>query len=161
MRNPGVVDARQVLKTGYFPAKGTIIVIGGGTVGCEVALFVKRPGNQVFLVEQLETLANDMEPLTRNLLLADLADAGIKIEKGMKYIGISPDHRLKVMEEGRVSEMDFDMLIIALGSESVNNLITQKKGSHPERYVIGDAAQPGKLMDAIHKARNLALQVLT
>ena len=156
---PNVVDARQVLRTGNFPAKGTIIVAGGGTVGSEVAMYVKRPGNEVILVEQLETLANDMEPLTRKLLLADLNDSGIMVKMGTKITGVK-NQCVSLMTEGHLTETDFDLLILALGSESDQGLAAGTTSSFSEVYVVGDAAQPGKLMDAVHDAWNLALQVL-
>jgi thioredoxin reductase len=154
-----IVDARQILRAGHFPAKGTIIVAGGGTVGCEVSMFAKGPENQVILIEQLETMAQDMEPLTRQLLLADLDDSGVVIKTGVKITEVK-DHQVSVTSKDEAFEMDFDLLIVALGSESVCGPGTELERMFPEVYRVGDAAQPGKLMDAVHGARNLALQVL-
>jgi len=157
---PNIRDAREIFTTGNFPPKGTIIVAGGGTVGCEAALFVKRSENKVILVEQLEILANDMEPLTRKLFLADLNDSGIMIRTGTKITEVD-DHQVTVTSEDRFTKMNFDLLIVAFGSESDQTLFTETAKPFADLYVVGDAAQPGKLLDAVHGGRDLALQVLT
>jgi pyruvate/2-oxoglutarate dehydrogenase complex dihydrolipoamide dehydrogenase (E3) component len=53
--------------------------IGGGMVGLEVAEYLVRREHQVTVVELLDDIARDMEPITRNLTVKELTNSGVEI----------------------------------------------------------------------------------
>ena len=50
-------------------------------------------------------------------------------------------------------------MVIASGTISVNKLYHELQGKVPELYIIGDAKEPRKALDAIHEAAALALKI--
>ena len=57
----------------------TVAIAGGGLVGCETALLLAEKGKKATIVEMLDELAMDMEPITRfDLLTERLPGAGIQ-----------------------------------------------------------------------------------
>ena len=50
-------------------------------------------------------------------------------------------------------------VVLALGLKSRTDVLEELRGLAPEVYVIGDCLRPRKLMDAIHEAFNMAIEL--
>ena len=57
-----VVTAFDVLGSKVRIEGKTVIVCGGNAVGCETASYLAKQGNQVTIVEMLDTIGADIEP---------------------------------------------------------------------------------------------------
>ena len=65
-----------------------VVVAGGGTVGCETALYLATSKNTVIIAEMLDDLALDMDPINRMELLEKIEDSNIKVLLGRKLTRI-------------------------------------------------------------------------
>ena len=130
-------------------------IIGGGGIGCETALFLKDKGLNVFLFEQQNTLALDVEPITAWDLIERLENAGIKITVNSRVTDIK-DNRLQVVraetKDDKLEDYSFDLAVWAGGRVSNQSLIQQFQQMlrPPDIKVIGDAKSVGKIHDAIY-----------
>ena len=163
---PKVVKGHDILSGKVAVSRGKILIIGGGMVGCELADMLADPGyNQttgsapVTIVEMLNDIALDVIPQTRMLLLPRLQEKGVK--------AVTSATVKEVLEDGVVIERDgreetingMDFIVLACGAKSVDTLSEALKGKVPEVYVIGDAKQPRKALEAIAEAAEIARQI--
>lgn len=134
-----------------------VVVAGGGTVGCEISLYLAERGKKVTIIEMLEELAVDEEPITRfDLLENQLPEAGIQSFTRRTITEIA-DKGVTVLDpHGRKSVIEADSVVIALGTKSVETLADKAHDIVPEVYVIGDSKQPRKVIDAIYEGAAVA-----
>jgi 2,4-dienoyl-CoA reductase-like NADH-dependent reductase (Old Yellow Enzyme family)/thioredoxin reductase len=136
---------------------GSAAVVGGGSVGCETALFLQDRGCRVSLFEQLPEIAADMEPISAWDLKERMAKSGIRIHAGTTVLGVE-ENRIRVLNErGTVISTHFGLIAWAAGRESERTLeeaLSRSPYSGP-LHIIGDASKVGKIHDAVHEAYEL------
>lgn len=135
----------------------TVVIAGGGLVGCETALHLAGQGKKVTIIEMLKELAMDMEPITRFDLLAEvLPKAGIQSITGRVIAEFSEKGVTVLDPSGRKSLVEADNVVIALGAKSVNSLEDKVRKMVPEVYVIGDAKEPRQIINATFEGASVA-----
>ncbi len=143
INSESVVDYVEVLKGEAKINNKKVIVGGGGLVGCETALYLANHGNEVTILEMLNDVAIDMEPISRCYLLRELKEANVKIFTDSKVVKIIKEI-VKVDKGGEIFEIPFEIFVLAFGG---------KPRTFPNLDVptlkIGDAVKVGKLVDAI------------
>jgi pyruvate/2-oxoglutarate dehydrogenase complex dihydrolipoamide dehydrogenase (E3) component len=87
----------------------SLIVLGGGAIGCELAQVFARFGTKVTLVEALPRLLALEEPETSDLLRKTFESEGIEVHTGTKAERIHYDGRFTV------NDLEADRLLIAIG----------------------------------------------
>jgi len=157
-----------------------VIIVGGGAVGVDTALLLAESGtidNQTLrflLLQQAETdqeiyrlatqgskkitvlemgkgIGRDIGPSTRWSMLADLKRYRVNCLEDNKVLEIRADGVL-VENAGEQRVIPADTVILAVGSCSQNELYTALQGKIESLSIIGDAAKPRKVLDAIHEA---------
>jgi pyruvate/2-oxoglutarate dehydrogenase complex dihydrolipoamide dehydrogenase (E3) component len=91
---PGLADAgawtnRQATTTGAIPA--SLIVLGGGVVGVEMAEAYRSLGARVTIVEALERLIAAEEQFASEQLCASLRERGVEVILGVKAASVRRD----------------------------------------------------------------------
>jgi len=124
-----------------------VIVAGGGMVGCEVALYLAQQGKKVTVVEMLEKIASDLEPLSRMVIEEELARQKIRILTGAPIEEITPRGVVIAPSRGGKRELNADTIVLALGFEAQKREWSDLK---IKVFYVGDCSSPGKIMDAIH-----------
>jgi len=150
---PGVVKGKVVtatdVLTGKKKAGESVVVIGGGLVGCETALDLAQKGKNVTIIEILGRIARDMHATSRQHILELLADSNAKIMTETSVAEIKDDSVVIVDKSGNRSELENDTVVIALGLKSNRELAEALQDTVPETYVIGDCVEPRKVINAI------------
>lgn len=184
---PLVISAEDVLK-GQPISGPDIVIIGGGSVGCETALFLAEKGTinadtlkfmilhqsedpktiydlltrshyRVKVVEMSKHVASDMGKATRWALIKQIRMRGISIKSRYKVVEISPTG-VKIMNDaGEMSDLKANTVVLATGSQASNRLYLELKDALPEVHLVGDAINPGQVMTAIHQAFAIARQI--
>ena len=151
-----IVTAHDVLADKVTIGPGNVVVIGGGQVGCEVADLLADPGyNQpgsrlaVTIVEMLEDIGLDMTREDRPLILSRLRDKEVKIITSATVKEFLEDGVVIVKDGQEEAIRGADSIILAVGTRSVDVLSGQVKDKVAEVYVIGDAKEPRKALEAI------------
>lgn len=135
-----------------------ILVMGGGATGCETADHLLQLGKEVAIIELLDEPAQDLESSQRFFLLKRLRAKGAKILTGAKIREIHEDG-VSYEKDGQLHrERGFDGLVAAMGSAPEDSLATELSGM-TDVYVIGDARQVRKAIEAIREGWQLALGI--
>jgi 2-enoate reductase len=159
----GIDSSRVVTAIDVLLGKGKIgeeiVVAGGGFVGCETALYLGQRGKKVAVVEMLPNIATDVEPITRMALLQLLEERKVKCSVGMKVTEIAEDGLVAVDKNWNKHIFKADSIVLACGMISDNELYKSVKDNITETYVIGDCVEPRKIIDAVHDAYRIALEI--
>lgn len=149
--------AEQVLLGQKDPGESTV-VIGGGLVGCELALMLAREGKKVSIVEALPKLMAVNGPLcsaNKEMLERLIPYNGVDVICGASAKGYA-DGVLTVEHDGQTSEIACDSVILAVGYRSNAALYDEIRRGFPESYLLGDASRVSNIMYAIWDAFEVA-----
>lgn len=155
-----LLAAEDVLLGKADPGKKTVIV-GGGLVGCETALWLAQKGVQVTIVEALEKLLAVNGPLCHansEMLEALIPFNGIETVCGASLKGVDATGAI-VAKDGKDEYIDADSVILCIGYRSENGLYQQLQGDIAELYQIGDANRVSNIMYAIWDAYEVASNI--
>ena len=152
-----VYPAAQVL-TGEKDCGDTTVVIGGGLVGCETALWLAEQGKNVTIVEALDRLMVVNGPLchaNKDMLERLLPYHGVKAITSARVTG----YRGGILHAscgGEEREIACDSVILAVGYQEEDSLYRQLEFDVPELYLLGDARKVSNIMYAIWDAFEVA-----
>lgn len=154
-----VVTAWDVLQ-GKSDVKGDkIIVIGGGTVGCETAEFLAERGKSITIVEMLDEIAWDMPLRPKAFLLERLVERQVKTVTGFKVSEITGQGVVASGKDRENEIFEGDMVILAVGAKPNKVLAEQLRWLFSELYVVGDCHKPRRILDAVSEGAFAALQI--
>lgn len=152
-----VYPAAQVL-TGEKDCGDTTVVVGGGLVGCETALWLAEQGKNVTIVEALDRLMAVNGPLchaNKDMLERLIPYHGVKTITSARVTG----YRGGILHAscgGEDREIACDSVILAVGYEEEDSLYRQLEFDVPELYLLGDARKVSNIMYAIWDAFEVA-----
>ncbi|MCK9231024.1 MAG: FAD-dependent oxidoreductase [Syntrophales bacterium] len=156
---PQVVPAEEVL-TGKEIPRGTVIVIGGGLVGCETAeLLLARKGDVtgVTVVEMLDTMAPQVSATYRPFFLARLKAMGVRMETGTTVEAIT-DRGVRVKRRGEVGMIEGDCVVLAVGLKA-DSTLPDSFGHAGELYAVGDCVDPRMIREAVEEGFDAAMRI--
>jgi len=152
--NPKVVTAIDVL-TEKVRCGPKVLVLGGNSVGCEVADWLGFHRKDVTLIEMMEEVGLDVDTFHKPFLMERLTRWGVKIITHAKVKRITDDG-VVVERNGKEETIGgANNIVLALGTKPVNDLDMQLKGKVHEVYVIGDAKQARKAYDAVQEGAKI------
>jgi len=132
------------------------VIIGGGLVGCETALFLVQEGKGVTLIEILSDIAGDVFISAQQHLKKLLADAGAKVLTETRVVEIREEGVLISDRHGQRSLLAADLIILAVGLKAGETGFDEIKSQIPEVYAIGDCVAPRRVINAIWEGFRLA-----
>lgn len=141
-----------------IPSGTNACVVGGGSVGCETALYLAQKGWSVVLVEMLSEVATDLFTANRVMLLELLREHGVKVLTGRKVREITSTVVVASTPDGE-EKFAADLVILATGRRPVDGLAKEAQALVKETYVIGDCVAPRKIKGALWEAFKLAITV--
>ncbi|MCR0201180.1 FAD-dependent oxidoreductase [[Clostridium] innocuum] len=149
------VTAVDVLK-GAVTAKKETTIIGGGLVGCELAIWLSQHGKSVRIIEMADTLMSTGAPadMNKQMILELLEHHQVEIRLQTKLQEIR-EHEIVVETQGAIQELVSDCTILALGYRSNRSLYDQILLKAKDIYNIGDSSHPKDIMEGIWDAYEL------
>ncbi|RLI25020.1 MAG: NADH oxidase [Candidatus Hecatellales archaeon] len=138
-----------------------IIVVGGGLVGLETALFLAEQGKKVKIVSRrpMEEIGADIEPLALEVLKRRLNKYDVKIYAGLVVEEITDQGLIaKDMYENRV-EINGETIILARGFKPEKRIVSSLREKGLTVYAVGDCVNPRTLYEAIHEGYFAGLKV--
>lgn len=154
VESENVIDACALL-SGKCTAGQNVLVLGGGEVGCEAAMYLDRMGKNVTVVEMADKiLSASMANNARIGLMGYLDESGIKIQTGTRLLNIHSDRAELENNEGKF-ELGCDTVVLAVGFKSDNRLADSLKGGKYKVFTIGDFNKPRKVWFAVHEGFNV------
>jgi len=164
---PNVITGHDVLSgRAVVPCGTDVVVIGGGMVGLEIAEYLGNPGDNpivgcinVTVLEMLPQVGMDMASEGRTLLMQRLRESGVRILTSMTVKEILEDGVVVTRDGQEEAIRGMDRVILAMGARSVNVLSDKIKDKVAEVYVIGDAKQPRKAVEAIAEGAEVGRRI--
>lgn len=145
-----VVTAVDVL-LGKAKVGNKLVVVGGGAIGCEVALHFAQMGKHVTIVEMLPEIGADLARANRLAMSRLLAESKVGLVTNAKLDQITNEGIVATSTDGRKQIFKADTVVLAIGMKANDRLYRELEGKVPELYKIGDALQPRKIINAIHE----------
>lgn len=166
LRNIEGIDEPQICSADDIllakkPVGDDVVIIGGGLVGCEVALWLKNQGKQVTVVEYLSKVMDggaDTNWANKSMLLDLMEEAQVNIMTSSKFVGYKNGHAHIETANG-IEQIVADNVCIAVGYSSVNDLHDEILSRGKDTYLIGDARKVSNIMNAVWDAYEVARNI--
>lgn len=127
-----------------------VIIVGGGLIGCELAMHLSALGIRPVILEMGSQAAPDGYRMHRDWLLQRLTLAA-DIHLNTKCTQITPSGIKAQTSEGRPLELDADTVIFALGMKSRSEEVRRLQTAVGKKFIaVGDCRQVGKVKNAVH-----------
>ncbi|MFO7576526.1 MAG: FAD-dependent oxidoreductase [Pelovirga sp.] len=175
---PHVIQAWDLL-AGRVAAGQKVVIIGGGAVGVEAALFLAEQGTlsgdelkfllihqaeqpeelyrlatcgsrQITLIEMIDKLGTNFGRSTRWGMLQDLQRYAVKTLTGAQVRAITPAG-VSIAQDGKTLDISADTVVLAVGTRACNPLQSVAEQLQIPFQVVGDARTPALVFDAIHQ----------
>lgn len=134
-----------------------VVVIGGGLVGCEAALYLADQGRKVTVVEMGGALAPEDAPLRRMALLAELNKSGVAMLTSHTCMRITDEGVWVRDSQGEEKLLPADTIVTATGMRARMELVDELQDSCPAFYPVGDCQRARKVTDAVAEGYFAAL----
>jgi 2,4-dienoyl-CoA reductase (NADPH2) len=155
---PNVATAIDVL-AGKKQTGQNVVIVGGGSTGCETAEFLAQKGKQVTILEMLPRIGNDYGPANRFVVIDRLVAAGIRLETGVKAVAIT-ETGVRVIRGGLYPELfEADSVVLNVGMVPDDAVARTLEGKVPSVFKIGDAVKPAGVTEAMESAFKIAMQI--
>ena len=158
--NSNVYTAEEVLLGRKDPGNSAVI-IGGGLVGCETALWLVQQGKKVTIVEMMDCILSVGGPLCH--ANGDMLKALLEFNKVNIITNASVKCAIKDGFKVSIGENDeiikADSAIIAVGYNPQRKLYDEIKNELPEVYLLGDARKIQNIMYAVWDAYEVAKNI--
>ena len=152
-----VYTAAQVL-LGEKDCGDSTVIVGGGLVGCETALWLAQKGKRVTIVEALPKILAVNGPLCHansEMLERLIPYHGIQVVTNAKVTGYR-DGLLSAKTGEGVRQIPCDSVILSVGYREEDTLYRELEFEVPELYLLGDARRVSNIMYAIWDAFEVA-----
>ena len=103
---------REVLDLNAIPK--TIVVVGGGVIGLEMASYFNSVGSKVYVVEMLDHIAGPVDREISKLLQKDYAARGVEFILGARVTSIK-NKAVTYEKDGKSVEIPADYALVSIG----------------------------------------------
>ena len=125
-----------------------VLVVGGGLIGCETAVYLAQKGKKVTIVETLQRIFQGANRANYQQMLKMLADSNVTVLTSTNVSKIT-DTGAIISHDGKQEDVKADTVVLAVGLEAKSNLYEELEGKVPEVHAIGDCVQPRRILEAI------------
>lgn len=143
------INAKDILK-GANCGK-YVVIIGGGSIGCETAEYLAVKGKKVTVIEMRDTLAENTGKTAQTILLGHLKGQGVKLLTGSRVEKIMNDSVIYKNKSGVTFTEKADTVVVAVGDSPETTLFDELKGKIDEIYNIGDSNGGGIIPNAVYE----------
>jgi 2-enoate reductase len=158
-KTENVLSTIQVLN-GMEPQGERILVMGGGVIGCEAAVYLARQGKQVTLCARQDGDYLDMDILDHHngeMLMQMIKAASITVLRATIPVKLEKDG-VVADQKGVEKKIPMDSLVFS-GRLFPQNELSDSFEGRSNVFSIGDCAQPDTIMGAVWGAFNTVREI--
>jgi NADPH-dependent 2,4-dienoyl-CoA reductase/sulfur reductase-like enzyme len=144
-------DAKVLLDRARTGRCDTVVVVGGGYIGLEMAEAFVRRGAAVTLVERGEQVMHTLDPDMAERLLAPMRGLGIDVRLGTRVTGFEPD-RVHLGDES----LEADLVVLGLGVTPNGELAGEAGAALGARGAIAVDPRQRTTIDGVYAAGDCA-----
>lgn len=137
----------------------TVIVLGGGLVGCEMAVCLARDGKNVHIVEMRSELCPDANVRYRPLLMAEMNKYNVEIHTDCKCEKVDGNTVICSTPEGAQVAIRGDNILCGLGLMPNTAVVEELRGSAPYFRSIGNCVKPDTITHTVYQGYHAALDI--
>ena len=147
LKESGALSAMEAHKSDAEIGK-RVVIIGGGLVGCETALYFADMGRDVSVLEMAPMLAQEDAPLHRMALLQELS-ACVHVYVGHRCTGITEAGVQAAAPDGTMVTIPADTIVYAAGMRAKTTETDALYTDDIDFYPVGDCNRARKIHDAV------------
>ena len=159
------MTADDILAGKAFPGR-KIVIIGGGSVGCETADYLAPlihdlfPRNREITILEMEkgVMLNESGP-GRSLLVQRMLKKGVEIICNAKVEKVDTENIYYIKDGKEFCISDADTLVFAVGYRNDFAIEEMLKDCNMNYHIIGDAKKTGNIKDAITQGYQTAKDI--
>lgn len=136
-----------------------VVIVGGGLVGCELALQLAQTGRQVTVVDRKPEVCRDAAFLYREGLLMEMEKAGVTVRSGTACLSVERGGIRVQTPDGGTELFPADTAIAATGSEALDGEAEQFRELAYDFWKIGDCFQVRKIFNARREGYNAGAHI--
>ena len=131
----------------------TVVVVGGGEIGCEAAMHFAIEGKNVSLVEAMpDVMSVEFVPNQCKSMLKDMMEYyHVSIYTGSRLVEVN-DEGAVIEADGETKLLKADSVVLSIGMRRNPSMKEALTGNGIEVYEIGSGKQPGNIYKAVHDA---------
>lgn len=155
--NKQVVTAKKMLK-GESVGEN-VAIIGGGLVGCELAIWLSSQGKKVTIGEMMDKIPNGSVPLPNLFMIQEYLEFyNVKQLTASKLTKVT-DNSIFIERQKGQEEIPVDSVVLALGYRSNASLYAQVQAQAKEIYNLGDSKNVANVREAIMDSFEVCSQI--
>ena len=135
-----VISSNEVLDLQELPK--SMIIVGGGVIGCEIGQFLSRMGTQISIVEMLDQILPLEDAETAKQLARQFKKDKVKVMTGNGISGVEVSDTGVTANLANGKSVEAELMLVAIGRRSyVDNLNVQGIGVEVDehgRIVVND-----------------------
>ncbi|MDR2155249.1 MAG: NAD(P)/FAD-dependent oxidoreductase [Burkholderiaceae bacterium] len=143
-----------------------VVVVGGGLVGCEVALHLAQQDHQVTIVTRRDDFMGEgsdtgiaVEQSNRTALLEMIERHNVQVRTGLQVARVDDDGVHLSDRAGRALQLPADSVVLSSGFGPQPWFAEELARLGVPVSSVGDCVQPRKIYDAIHEAFAVAQRI--
>ena len=153
--NNGLASHAQMARDldSHSTVHGPIVIVGGGMVGCDLALRLRLEGHDdVSIVEKKSRILSNDDPFGDQMgLPGKLAELGIQIRLNYEAIGYDGARITVLGLKDEKCEFEAKTVVVAVGHEAERSLYDALEPELGKRVeLIGTARSGRRVLDAVH-----------
>ena len=152
------IPAMDVYAADFKNLGKSVIVLGGGLVGCEAACDYMEQGKETTIVEMKGALMPDTTGLYRTAVHDFIDENGGKYEVNAKVTKVGKDF-VVAEQDGREITLHADTVVNAMG-RCVRGTEELKAAVRVPVWVIGDCVEARQIGDAVREGWTAAMEIV-
>jgi pyruvate/2-oxoglutarate dehydrogenase complex dihydrolipoamide dehydrogenase (E3) component len=153
-----VLSFEDVLNGGSFDFK-SVVIVGGGPTGLELALHLSEHGISVTVIEMLPQAGKGLEAMTKKIILTKLKENNVAISTDTRLLKIEDNGAVVANRDNQELFLKADKVVIATGTRPNTRLYDQIKSFGFEIHQIGDCLEPRSAKEAIYESAVLGRRI--
>lgn len=149
---PGIDDDKVVSLEALHQATPNlgqkVVILGGGLVGCECAIYLNSLGKDVTIIEMKDDWAADSYFMHKNAMKIEMRNSNIKIHVDTKAKAVTSEGLVCQTSDGEVI-FEADSILLAAGMKANRTVAESFYNAAPRVFEIGDCIRAGRVVDAV------------
>jgi 2,4-dienoyl-CoA reductase-like NADH-dependent reductase (Old Yellow Enzyme family)/thioredoxin reductase len=141
------------------PPYKTVVIIGGGATGLELALHLTEYGCIPTVIEMLPKIGSGLEAMTKKIILQRLKEKNVRILTNTKLSKIEDTGVEVVAKNDGRHFIEAEKVVIAIGTRPDTRLYDKIKSLGYDIHQVGDCLEPRNAKEAIYESAVLGRKI--